>query len=203
MQSADYMRRLKEGWRRIGPVVFRPDCSECRRCQSLRVPVASFRPSMSQRRAGKRNVGEVERRIAEPSIDHDRLQLFTKFHKHGHKTKGWPDPEDDQSGLDLYVLNPFPTEEWSYWIDGTLVGVGYVDALPEGLSAIYFFHDPDQHRRSLGTFHVMTMIEAAKERQLPHVYLGYYVEQCRSLEYKAKFGPNEILNGGGWESFMP
>ena len=141
--------------------------------------------------------------IGTPAITPERLRLFTEFHEHGHQTKGWPAPEPEESALDLYVLNPFPTEEWSYWINERLVGVGYVDALPEGLSAIYFFHDPDQRGRSLGTFHILKMIEAAKERQLPHVYLGYYVEGCRSLEYKAKFRPNEILNGNGWEMFTP
>ena len=136
-----------------------------------------------------------------PIITPDRLQLFTRFHEHGHHTKGWPAPQPEASALDLYVLNPFPTEEWSYWIDGRLVGVGYVDALPEGLSGIYFFHDPDQQRRSLGTFHILKMIHAATERQLPHVYLGFYVEGCRSLEYKARFRPNEVLRRGGWETF--
>ena len=100
--------------------------------------------------------------------------------------------------LNLYVANPFPTEEWSYWISGTLVGLGYVDALPEGLSAIYFVHAPDEHRRSLGTFNILTLIDAARRRGLPHVYLGYYVEGCRSLEYKARFRPHEVLNGGAW-----
>ena len=77
---------------------------------------------------------------------------------------------------------------------------GPAPALPEGLSAIYFVHDPDEHRRSLGTFNVLKMIEAARDRALPHVYLGYYVRGCRSLEYKARFRPSEILSGERWEA---
>ena len=47
------------------------------------------------------------------------------------------------------------------------------------------------------------MIESARERGLPHVYLGYYVEGCRSLEYKARFRPNEVIGPQGqWESFV-
>jgi arginyl-tRNA--protein-N-Asp/Glu arginylyltransferase len=47
------------------------------------------------------------------------------------------------------------------------------------------------------------MIAAAKERGVPHVYLGYYVEGCRSLEYKARFTPNEVLRDGStWEPFL-
>ncbi len=70
--------------------------------------------------------------------------------------------------------------------------------MPQGLSAIYFVHDPAQHRRSLGTFKILKLIEAARRRHVPHFYLGYYVEGCRSLEYKKKFHPNEILTDGRW-----
>ena len=135
-----------------------------------------------------------------------RLELFKAFHEHGHQMKGWPAPGNDidgeaESRLELFLRNPFRTEEWTYWIGDRLVGVGYVDALAEGLSAIYFFHDPREHRRSLGTFNILKVIEAAGRRDLPQVYLGYYVEGCRSLEYKARFRPNEILSDGRWQAF--
>lgn len=198
LKPVEYMAKLTEGWRRFGPVVFRPACASCRCCQSLRVPVTSFRASGSQQRVWKQNDGEVELRVAQPTIDVARLDLFGRFHRHGHVTKGWPAPDDDEMRLEFYVRNPFPTEEWSYWVDGRLVGFGYVDALPAGLSAIYFVHDPEQHRRSLGTFNILKMIEAARRLGVPHVYLGYYVEGCRSLEYKAKFRPHEMLTGGRW-----
>jgi arginine-tRNA-protein transferase len=195
LTPTDYMTRLREGWRRFGPILFRNECPTCRKCQSLRVPVDTFRPSVSQRRAWSKNRGEVEVRIGIPSSSPQKLDLFQRFHRHGHQTKGWSaDPGHD---LRLFTNNPFPTEEWSYYIGERLVAVGYVDALPEGLSAIYFFHDPDEGKRSLGTFNVLTMIDAARERGLPHVYLGYYVEGCRSLEYKNRFMPNERLNDAG------
>jgi leucyl-tRNA---protein transferase len=195
-----YMERLRAGWRRFGPVVFRPECPSCRMCQSLRVPVASFRPNQSQRRAWKKNAGDVTLRIGPPCITPERLELLAKFHRHGQATKGWP--TDGQSDLDLFVANPFPTEEWSYLLGDRLIGVAYVDALPEGLSAIYFFHDPAERHRSLGTFNILAMLAAARQRSLPHVYLGYFVAGCRSLEYKARFRPNEVLGAAGaWEPF--
>jgi leucyl-tRNA---protein transferase len=37
---------------------------------------------------------------------------------------------------------------------------------------------------------------------LSHVYLGYYVEGCGSLEYKARFQPNEVPGPDGeWVPF--
>ena len=201
LQPDAYLNHLREGWRRFGPMVFRPDCDICRSCQSLRVPAISFRRSSSQRRVWNQNTGDVELRIGPGAITSDRVELFNRFHAHGHATKGWPAPDDAEAEMAFHLLNPFPIEEWSYWIDGRLVGVGYVDALSAALSAIYFFHDPAERRRSLGTFNVLQIMEAARVRKLPHVYLGYFVAGCRSLEYKANFRPNEILTSLGWQAF--
>jgi arginyl-tRNA--protein-N-Asp/Glu arginylyltransferase len=199
---ADYTLRLQSGWRRFGPVLFRPECPACRMCQSLRVPVESFRPNESQRRTWRQNAGEVEIRIGPPSITPEKIALSARFHDYGRQVKGWP--EDGEPDLRFFTRNPFRTEEWTYHLGGRLIGVGYVDALAEGLSAIYFYWDPADAKRSLGTFNVLAMIAAAKERGVPHVYLGYYVEGCRSLEYKARFTPNEVLRESGtWAPFLP
>jgi arginine-tRNA-protein transferase len=132
-------------------------------------------------------------------VSPDRLRLFSRFHEHGHRTKGWPAGGTD---LDLFVANPFPVEEWSYRVDGKLIAVGYADVLPGALSAIYFYWDPDEKRRSLGTFNILNLISSAARRNMPHVYLGYYVEGCRSLEYKGRFRPNEIIGPQGeWIAF--
>ena len=112
----------------------------------------------------------------------------------------WPLETADYD--EMFVDNPFPTEEWCYFLGDQLVAVGYVDRLPDGLSAIYFFYDPAERHRALGTFNILALIAAARERGLPHLYLGYYVAGCRSLEYKARFGPSEILvSSGEWVPF--
>jgi len=155
----------------------------------------------------KDNADEVVLRIEAPRVTPERLEVYRAFHDHGHRTKGWPERSaegrgEGASGLGVFLDNPFPTEEWSYWIEDRLAGVGYVDVLDEGLSAIYFFHDPRESRRSLGTLNILRLIEAARQRGLPHVYLGYYVTGCRSLEYKARFKPNEVFTGALWEPFI-
>jgi len=199
LTAPEFLQALQGGWRRFGPVMFKPECSSCSMCRSLRVPVAGFRPTASQRRAWNRNRRDLTLHITEPATSAERVDLFQRFHDHGARTKQWP--PRDTADLRLFISNPFETEEWDYRVGDRLVGVGYVDVLSSALSAIYFCHDPDEHRRGLGTFNILTMIEAARERGLSHVYLGYYVEGCRSLEYKARFKPNEILTSGAWERF--
>ena len=200
LRPADYMQRLQQGWRRFGYTMFRPDCPSCRMCQSLRVPVATFRPNPSQRRVWKRNQGKVTVRVGDPALSQDRLDLWARFHRHGHETKGWPAEADGDPG-DL-LENPFGTEEWTYYVGDRLIAVAYVDALPEALSAIYCYYDPTERARSPGTFNILSLLVSARERELPHVYLGYYVAGCRSMEYKRKFRPNEVLRPDGtWEPF--
>jgi len=202
--AAEYGRRLQEGWRRFGHTMFRPRCPTCTACRSLRVVVEHFRPDRSQRRARKANEGEVELRIGTPRVTRSRLALYDRYHAFQSDSKGWPQhpAKDPESYAESFVYNPFPVEEWCYYLGKELVGVGYVDVLPEAMSAIYFFYDPAERRRSLGTWNVLRIIEEAAQRHLPHVYLGYFVAGCPSLAYKGTFVPNETLGAAGeWRAF--
>jgi leucyl-tRNA---protein transferase len=199
LSAIEYQERMKVGWRRFGYSLFRPVCPACKMCQSLRVPVATFKPDRSQRRAMAANDGEVTLVVGVPTATETKLDLYDRFHRFQNANKGWP---YHGSGTvtdyaESFVDNPFPTEEWCYYIGDRLIGVGYVDALPEGLSAIYFYYDPNERERSPGTYNVLSVIRGAAARKLPHVYLGYYVAGCQSLEYKARFRPNEVLGENG------
>lgn len=204
LAAAEYSVRLREGWRRFGAVLFQPQCVGCQACQSIRVAVADFQPSRSQRRACKRNDGQVELRIGVPKVSYEKLLLYDRFHAFQTDFKGWPEhpAKDAASYRESFVDNPAFTEEWCYYFDDRLVGVGYADVLPDGMSAIYFFYDPDFRAHSLGTWNVLRLLEACARRKLPYLYLGYYVEGCRSLEYKATFRPNEVRHPDGcWREF--
>jgi arginine-tRNA-protein transferase len=167
--------------------------------------VDRFRPDRSQRRARKANDGRLELRVGEPSVTSAKLLLYDRYHAFQTDAKGWPQhPAADPDGYaSSFVENPFPTREWCYYLDGRLVGVGYVDDLPGALSAIYFFYDPAERHRSLGTWNVVKLIEACAARGLPYLYLGYYVAGCQSMEYKKNFVPNQILGvDGQWHNFV-
>ncbi|MFO0938982.1 MAG: arginyltransferase [Gemmataceae bacterium] len=205
ISTAEYFQRMNAGWRRFGFSLFTHDCPTCRKCQSIRVPVASFEPDRSQKRALKAN-RDVSLVIGSPTVDEARIALYDKFHRFQSEAIGWPEhrQENPVSYAESFVINPFPTQEWCYYLKDELIGVGYVDVLPDGLSAIYFFYDPDHRDRSLGTFNVMNVIRVARSLPREFVYLGYYVDGCRSLQYKAKFKPNQLLNNatGEWKSFL-
>ena len=222
MTPAEYLQRLLDGWRRFGRMLFRPSCPSCRACQSLRVKVDEFRPDRSQRRARQANADSVELRVGKPSATKQKLALYDRYHAFQADHKGWPQhpAKDAASYGDSFVRHPFPVEEWCYYLGGRLVGVGYVDVAPHsflpsplggegpgvrgegGLSAIYFFYDPDERHRSLGTYNVLSVIEAARRRGLPFAYLGYYVEGSAGMEYKTRFVPNQLRGPyGEWRDF--
>ena len=199
LTADEYAHLLMTGWRRFGRSLFRPDCPSCDRCQSLRVDVARFKMSDSQRRAWKAN-RDITIMIGTPSPTPEKLALYDRFHAAQVEAVGWAarDPESASDYRQTFCDNPFPVEEWCYYLGNKLVGVGLVDILPCGPSAIYFYHDPDDRKRSLGTFNVLKVIERAANDLVPHAYLGYFVESCRSLEYKARFRPYELLIRGEW-----
>jgi arginine-tRNA-protein transferase len=162
--------------------------------------------------------GEITLRIGKPSVNRTKLALYDRYHAFQTDAKGWPQhpAKDSASYVDSFVHHPFPVEEWCYYLGNQLVGVGYVDYLPtdpeggdkppnadvRGLSAIYFYYDPDERNRGLGTFNVLCLIEEAARRRLPFVYLGFYVEGCQSMSYKPRFAPNQVRGPDGvWRNF--
>lgn len=192
---AEYGELLAKGWRRFGKSLFRPRCPFCTACWSLRVCVNEFEMNRSQRRNERENQSRIRLRIGPPSVSDKKLALHDAFHTHQSEEIGWPryPPKDFASYITSFVSNPIPTEEWCYYADDELLGVGYVDVVPDGLSAIYFFHDPSYRNWAPGTWNVLQVIKQAQQRKLEFAYLGYFVSGCRSLEYKARFQPHEVL----------
>jgi leucyl-tRNA---protein transferase len=197
--AAEYEGRMAQGWRHFGRMLFRPACRECRSCRSLRVPVASFRPDRAQRRCRQQNQGEVRLEIGAPVVTKAKLKLYDRYHAFQSQNKGWPfhPAKDVESYEESFARNPFTVQEWCYYLGRHLIGVGYVDDLPTSFSAIYFYYDPDHRDRSLGTFNVLSILDVAGRQQKEFVYLGYFVEGCRSMQYKARFRPNQLLGCDG------
>jgi arginine-tRNA-protein transferase len=95
--------------------------------------------------------------------------------------------------------SPLPTQDFCYRLGERLVGVSTVDRCPGGFSSVYMYFDPDEGKRSLGTYSVLREVEYSKTQGLPYYYLGYYVAGSKTMSYKARFRPNEILvQAGRW-----
>jgi arginyl-tRNA--protein-N-Asp/Glu arginylyltransferase len=199
-----YWELVNKGWRRFGWTLFRPRCLGCQECQPLRVKVDLYQPDRSQRRVQKANAATKLVR-GQPRVDSERLDIYFRHHQYHADTKGWTPPnlEDAIGHITSIIEGPFPVEEWAYYVDDKLVAISYIDVLIDGFSGIYFYHDPDYRKMSLGTWICLSLIEEAARQNLPYIYLGYYIKDCRSMAYKGKFLPNQVLkNGNQWEDYM-
>ncbi len=189
---------LSRGWRRFGPTYFRPACSSCAECVGIRVRVADWTPSRSQRRI-LRNNRDVELVVGEPTVTRERLALYAKWHSFRERERGWDPSSLDAESYEIEFAFPHPAaREFSYWLADEvgrkrLVAVGIVDEVPGALSAVYCYYDPSLADRSLGVFNVLSQLELARSSGLSFVYLGYRVAECRSMAYKSRFEPHELL----------
>lgn len=195
---AEMQTLLEHGWRRFGPMYFRPACAQCAECVSLRVLADRFEPSKGQRRAARAAAG-LRRVVGAPRVDDERLALYAKWHAHREDARGWdPNPESrDRYALEFAFPHPCARES-AFYDDAApggprLVGLGLFDVTPKALSAAFFFFDPDYGHLSLGTVNVLALLDDARAAGMPYVYLGYRVLGCPSLVYKARFRPHELL----------
>lgn len=199
LNAAEYEERMMQGWRRFGKMMFTPACTSCKKCQSIRVLAKEFTPNRNQRRVRKANENDIQLSIGTPSVTDEKLELYDRYHLFQSSFKDWPfhGQKNAHDYAESFVDNPFPVEEWCYTLNDELIAVGYVDPLPTSLSAIYFFYAPEHRQRSLGTYNILCILDEAVRRGLPYVCLGFYVEGCRSMDYKLRFQPNELLNEDG------
>jgi arginine-tRNA-protein transferase len=81
---------------------------------------------------------------------------------------------------------------------GPLLAVALTDVLSDGLSMVYSFFEGSEAARSLGTFMILDHIARARQMGLAYVYLGYWVQGSRKMDYKGRFLPQERLTPDGW-----
>ncbi|RUM66594.1 MAG: arginyltransferase [Sulfurospirillum sp.] len=187
---------IKRGWRRFGKYYFYPTCNGCSECKSLRVDVENFCYTRSQKRVLKRNK-ETKIIIQKPTISQMHLNLYRKYHTFKSQKDGWSQKSISYSEYHENFVDGAMDfgKEVLYLVDDKLVGVDLIDILDDGISAIYFFYDPDFPKLSLGTYSLLYQIELAKLLNLKYIYLGYWVDGCKAFAYKTKFEPLEKLDG--------
>ncbi len=196
------------GFRRSQSIAYRPACEGCRACVSTRVLTQRFQPTKNMRRISNRNrdlIGEALPNV--PTAE--QHSLFRRYIDSRHTDGGMVamtvldyammvEDSHVETGLIEYRKRG-PDSGITGRGEGDLIAVMLYDRLATGLSLVYSFFDPQEDRRSLGTFLILDMIARAHKEGLPHCHLGYWVSGCTKMDYKARFKPQERLTGSGWK----
>jgi arginine-tRNA-protein transferase len=194
-----YHELMDAGFRRSGNFFYQPTCPGCRDCRPIRVPVERFRPSKSQRRAWRRNQDLVVTfELPEPTDE--KFELYRRYLRDRHGRASDDGADDDGFGgfVEFLYRSPVETLEFCYRDgSGKLLGVGICDVCERSLSSVYFYFEPAESRRGLGTFSSLWEIDFARRRGIPHYYLGYWIRDCGAMSYKRCFRPFELLGGDG------
>lgn len=197
VEAAVYDRLLADAWRHFGTQFFRYNFgiyqNEIRRVLPLRVRLADFRLSESQRRVLRRN-SDVEVQI-EPVAINDEIERLFDSHRRRFET-GVPDSIYDFLSYDAASV---PTEGFQITarLDGRLAAASFFDIGITSISAIYACFDPDESARSLGIFTMLKVIEHAASLGKTFYYHGYAYEGHSFYDYKKRFAGTEVFDWKG------
>jgi len=198
------------GFRRSQTIAYRPACDTCRACVSVRVLVNEFEPSDNLKRILRKN-GDLIGAASPNRPTSEQYSLFRRYVDTRHADGGMA----DMTVLDYSMMvedSHVDTRLIEYrrrGIDsaitgrgtGDLIAVCLTDEMSDGLSMVYSFYNPEAADRSLGTFMILDHIRRAKAMGLPYLYLGYWVDGSKKMDYKARFRPQERLLANGWARY--
>ena len=188
LNESDISFLLAKGWRKFGVYFFQPSCPDCSECIPVRVLCDGFKPSKSQRRNLKKNSNiyvvfgplKYSERAFEIYKDHSK-QRFSQ-----------------ECNLEEFISGFFspsvPSLQSEYYLDGELIGLGFLDKGEDCLSSVYFIYDTKFSHLGLGTFSILKEIEHTQMLGLKYYCLGYYVQECQRMAYKNNFRPREHYN---------
>ena len=192
------------GFRRSQNIAYLPACERCSACRPVRVPTDGF-DERPWRRVLRRNE-HVTRRAVPARVTQEQFSLLRAYLDARHAGGGMT----QMTILDYAAMveqTPVDTQIYEYRDeDGSLLACALTDRLAgqgaraadTGLSMVYSFFDPAEPRRSLGSYMILDHVRLAREQSLRAVYLGYWVEGSPKMDYKRRFGPQEMLGREGW-----
>ncbi len=199
-RPALYQSLLDMGFRRSGGDIYRPDCQSCKSCISVRIPVERFSPRRSQRRVWNLHQNNLDVTTMTAGFHPEHFELYSKYINSRHPEGEMANPTEDD--YRRFLIAPWCNARFiEFRADGKLISVAVIDILPQGVSAVYTFFDPEMSALSPGVLAILWQIEETRRFGLPWLYLGYWVKGCQKMEYKQDYRPMQVYSEGVWKEF--
>lgn len=198
--AEDYDELLAQAWRHFGTHFFRYNygiySGEVRHVWPLRIRVADFTLSKSQRRVLARN-SDLDVSIRPTRITGEIDELF---HRHKERFEsGTPN-----SIYDFVSPRPadVPVPGMSVIVRERerLIAASFFDAGRTAISSIYGIFDPQIRSRSLGILTMLVELQFARDNDIELYYHGYAYEGESFYDYKKRFTGLERYDWqGDWD----
>lgn len=191
-----YSGLIQLGFRRSGKFAYRPHCENCEACIPVRIPVAEFTPSRSQRRAGRLHQN-LTTSIIPLGYSEEHFKLYQAYQLARH-SEGNGEQDTAEQYRNFLVQSNVESMLVEFRLDGLLKMVSVVDIVCDGISAVYTFYDASDDSGSYGTFNILWLIDWTQRQGRKYLYLGYWIAESRKMAYKQNFAPLEALMNGEW-----
>ncbi len=186
----------KRGFRRNHNHMYIPSCTNCNECISTRINIKKFFLSRSNKRNLKNNSDLFL--ISNTKYTHDRFLLFKEYCSVRHSS-GQMQNMTENEFINFFHKSSNKTKIFDLINENNqLYGSILLDELEDGFSAVYSFFNPKEKKRSLGKNIILQTIRKLDELKNKYLYLGFWVKESRTMNYKSLFNHVEYFKGGTW-----
>lgn len=192
-----YSQLIEQGFRRSAAHVYRPLCQACKACVSVRIPVQAFTATRAQKKIIRRNQ-DLSVRAVSSQFRSEHYALYQRYIEQRHADGDMYPPTIEQYTNFLNTDLDF-ARFYEFRLNEKLLAVAVTDVLACGLSAMYTFFEPDDTRRSLGRYAILWQIQESQRLDLPYLYLGYWIKDCKKMNYKTQYQPLEGFINAHWQ----
>lgn len=178
-------------------MVYRPECNRCSACTPMRIPVERFQPRRNQRRIWQKSHSDIQVVEKQAVFDQEQFNLFHRYIQTRHPEGEMADTSEE-GYIQFLGSHWAETRFFEFHFKGRLLAIAATDLLTQGLSAVYTFFEPEFSHLSPGVFTLLWQIEECKRRDLPFLYLGYWIPECKKMAYKSGYWPQQRLIDEEW-----
>ena len=177
------------------------NCTLCSACIQLRIAVTDYKFSASERKILRRNKDfTITHSI--PEYTSEQYNIYRKHHN-AHRDRFGDGAIFSENQYKYFVRLHSHEQSIKNLHNASLKSTLYYDDYGDSLYAAQQIYDPAMPtRHSIGHFGILKLIEFAQQRgDVRHIYIGYWVKDSPTLDYKKRYHSLEAFIDGAWIAF--